>query len=393
MSSNLRRPPVNVGDHVTVEPEKLVAGGESISRIDGFPVFVPGLYPGDRADVRIVELKKGFARGELVMLVEPSLLRRHSPCPVARECGGCDWTELRLDAQLRAKRQILIESLTRIGRMDPAAIPEVRIHASPLNYRLRSRLQVGDDGRLGFFAPTSHRVVPLPASCEVVGPATALNASRMRCEPAAGSVLFFEGERQLHVANGSDSEEASAFALLDIDGRIWRAAVGGFFQVNRHLLATMQTAVGSIAAATPLRNRAYDLYGGAGFFAWPLSKLFGEVVSVESSSAGHAAAVQNMRDLPNVRTVQQPVETFLTRAPEADLIFLDPPRAGAAAGVIERVATLARQQVCYLSCDPVTFARDVSRLLRRGWALREIHILDLFPNTHHLETLAAFRRD
>lgn len=391
MSSKTRRPPVHPGQIVTVEPEKLVAGGESLSRIEGFPVFARDLYPGDLARVRVLEVKKGFARAEMVELARPSPLRRLSPCPVSRQCGGCDWTELRLDAQLRAKREILLESLTRIGRIDRDAIPPIRIHDSPLNYRLRSRLHVSGDGRLGFFAPSSHVVVPLPESCEVVGPETLRAAPRLRSDSSIDAVLFFEDADRLH-AVGLPLRENAGEATLDVGGRTWTTSVDAFFQVNRHLLETMQSLVFSLSASTQRVDLAYDLYGGAGFFAWPLSKHFRRVITVESSPSGHVSARRNMRDVPHVHAREVAVETFIESAEPADLIFLDPPRAGAAPGVIDSVATLARESVCYLSCDPVTFSRDVSRLLRRGWILHEIHLLDLFPNTHHVETLAAFRR-
>src|SRR5438045_5733922 len=151
---------MQIGDEVTIEPTELVAGGEALARIDGFPIFASNVYPGDVARVRLIEVKKGFARAELVRIERPSPLRRAAPCPVAEECGGCDWTALRLDAQLSAKKRILTESLRRIGKIyDP---PPIAIHGSPLNYRLRSRLHREGDA-IGFFAMGSHRVAPLEA--------------------------------------------------------------------------------------------------------------------------------------------------------------------------------------------------------------------------------------
>jgi len=132
------------------------------------PVFTADIFPGDVARVRIVELKKGFARGELIAIDSPSSLRRAAPCPIAEECGGCDWTALRLDAQLEAKKRILTESLRRIGKFDLTTLPPITLHPSPLNYRLRSRLHRDGDA-VGFYATESHRVVPLAHECEVVG--------------------------------------------------------------------------------------------------------------------------------------------------------------------------------------------------------------------------------
>ena len=147
---------------MTIEPSELVAGGAALAKVDGFPIFVTNVYPGDVARVRIVEVKKGFGRAELLEVVTPSPLRREQPCPIANECGGCDWTSLRLDAQLAAKERILRESLRRDGKL--ASIPPITLHPSPLNYRLRSRLHT-DGESVGFYAAGSHRVVPLSVNC------------------------------------------------------------------------------------------------------------------------------------------------------------------------------------------------------------------------------------
>jgi tRNA/tmRNA/rRNA uracil-C5-methylase (TrmA/RlmC/RlmD family) len=158
------------GAEITIEPTELVAGGAALARVNGFPVFATNLYPGDVAVVRLTEVKKGYAHAKLVRLLQPSPLRRSMPCPIAEECGGCDWTALRLDAQLVAKERILRESLRRIGKI--YSHPDITIHPSPLNYRLRSRLH-SDGDAVGFYAMGSNRVVPLAKECEVVGAETA----------------------------------------------------------------------------------------------------------------------------------------------------------------------------------------------------------------------------
>ncbi|HEX9164061.1 MAG TPA: class I SAM-dependent RNA methyltransferase, partial [Thermoanaerobaculia bacterium] len=152
------------GDEVTIRATELVAGGDALARVDGLPIFASNVFPGDLALVRLYEVKKGYAKADLVHIVEPSPWRRAAPCPVAGECGGCDWTALRLDRQLEAKQRILAESLRRIGKFDVAALPQIAIHPSPLNYRLRSRLH-RDGAAVGFYAMRSNKVVPLPREC------------------------------------------------------------------------------------------------------------------------------------------------------------------------------------------------------------------------------------
>ncbi len=379
------------GDEITITPTELVAGGAAIARVDGFPIFATNVYPGDVAAVRLLEVKKGFAHADLVRLIEPSPFRRAMPCPVANECGGCDWTALRLDRQLEAKQRILTESLRRIGKIDPATLPPIAIHPSPLNYRLRSRLH-RDGGKVGFYAMRTNDVVQLPPECEVVGP-------RTREEPRDGETWEVDGTL---VTEGE----------MTIDG--YHVTTGAFFQVNRHLLATMRELVmtlanrvagvggrgsenaGAVIGSDPRpptadsRKTAIDLYSGVGFFSRPLAEIFERVTAVEGAEAAHECAKRNVPD--NVTLVHAPVEWWVERMPRADFVFLDPPRSGARRNVIDAIATRAKEMVCFLACDPVTFARDASRLIASGWRLASLDLLDLFPNTHHVETLASFER-
>lgn len=358
---------MRTGDEITITPTELVAGGAAIARVDGFPIFATNVYPGDVAVVRLLEVKKGFAHADLVRLIEPGPFRRAVPCPVANECGGCDWTSLRLDKQLEAKQRILTESLRRIGKIDPATLPAIAIHPSPLNYRLRSRLH-RDGDKVGFYAMRTNDVVQLPLECEVVG-------LRTREEPRDGETWEVDGKL---IAEGE----------MTIDG--YYVTTDAFFQVNRHLLATMRRLVSDIAARAAKKDTAIDLYSGVGFFSRPLAEIFGRVTAVEGAEAAHECAKRNVPE--NVTLVHAPVEWWVERMPRADFVFLDPPRSGARRNVIDAIATRATEMVCFLACDPVTFARDASRLIASGWRLASLDLLDLFPNTHHVETLASFER-
>jgi tRNA/tmRNA/rRNA uracil-C5-methylase (TrmA/RlmC/RlmD family) len=363
---------VLVDDIITIEATELVAGGDALARVDGFPVFASNVFPGDVARVRLVEVKKGFAKADLVELVKPSEQRRLAPCPVADECGGCDWTALRLDRQLEAKRRILSESLRRIGKLDVATLPEIRIHPSPLNYRLRSRLH-RDGEAVGFYAMRSNRVVPLARECEVVGVETARVAPEGEVWEVDGMLLG--GEQEL---------------TLTVDAFTYRLHTRAFFQVNRHLLGTMLRLVTAHAAQTVNRQHAVDLYAGVGFFTLPMAKLFDRVTMIEGSPLSARYARMNVPW--NVKVVEAPVEQHVPRLGKANFVFLDPPRAGARRDVIAAVAEKTQERIAYLSCDPVTFARDSNVLLAAGWKLDSLDLLDLFPNTHHVETLGSFVR-
>lgn len=388
-------PPVAAGELIEVTAMKLVAGGDSIARIGTFPLFIPALYPGDRAQVEVTEVRKGFGRGRVVRLLSASAWRRAAPCPIAGECGGCDWTSLRLDRQLEAKREILLDSLQRVGKLDPLSIPAVRMHPSPLNYRIRSRLQVSPDADrfIGFFAARTNRVVPLAAECEVVGPEVIAQLEDLRQTALisdSASIETFESGPSLAISTNPAEGVPVSIRVRNFEYQLSTAA---FFQVNRHLLGTMIDLVISHASRTISRRRALDLYAGAGFFTIPLGSMFEQVTGVESSPESHRYGRLNAKGLSNVRMVREDVEHFLAKNQKAGFVMVDPPRAGLASGVADGLARLDAEMICYLSCDPVTYSRDVSRLGRHGWALHSLDLLDLFPNTHHIETLSSFIRE
>lgn len=250
--------------------------------------------------------------------------------------------------------------------------PEIRIHSSPLNYRLRSRLHRDGDA-VGFYAMRSNRVVPLAAECEVVGIETARQPMEGETWEVGGTLVRDERMLTMHVGR----------FRYHLDTR-------AFFQVNRHLLGTMVRLAGEHAAGVVNRKVAIDLYAGVGFFTLPIAEHFGHVIAVEGAPVSARYARRNAPQ--NVKVVQAPVEQHIAKLRPADFIFLDPPRAGAQREVINFAGEAAKEKIAYLSCDPVTFARDASRLIASGWRLATLDLLDLFPNTHHIETLSSFER-
>src|SRR5260370_312423 len=228
--------------------------------------------------------------------------------------------------------------------------------------------ELGDGDAVGFYAMGSHRVVPLARECEVVGIETAQH-------PMEGETWEIDGR-----LIGGDLE-----IEIRVDQFTYRLSTRSFFQVNRHLLSTMLRLVSSHAKRVREKRVAIDLFAGAGFFTLPLATLFERVIAAAGSES-----IEYLRGHDKVEAILSPVETF--DIPGADLIFLDPPRAGARKGVIDAIGQRARQRICYLSCDPVTFSRDASRLIASGWRLATLDLLDLFPNTHHVATVASFER-
>ena len=176
---------------------------------------------------------------------------------------------------------------------------------------------------------------------------------------------------------------------IRVESFTFRLSTSSFFQVNRHLLSTLLRLVTGHANRVKKKRMAVDLYAGVGFFTVPLVKLFERVIAVEGSPVSHRCGKINA---PRAKWINAAVEQWVRDMRGADFVFLDPPRAGARREVIDAVARRAKERIAYLSCDPVTFSRDANRLIASGWHLATLDLLDLFPNTHHVETLASFER-
>lgn len=394
--------PVEVGASYDVAIEKLVYGGDGLARIGRQAVFVPLTAPGDRARIRLTEVSRNFARGELLELLDPSPARRTPPCPYFGQCGGCQMQHLTYPAQLEVKAEFVRESLRRMGGIEwGAEIPVLA--ADELGYRARAELKVEQTAnapRIGYYRAGSRDIVDV-AQCPILLPAANRELARLHAEPSlvpndATRVYLTVGDDEVIVtpATGEGARAVEIDALGTAHQRIggidYGFGVRSFFQGNRLLVEKLvEAAVGAEAGAV-----AIDLYAGVGLFSLQLARKFGEVYAVEGNRAAATHAVANARanHITNVRSEPISVEAWLKYKshdlPRPDFILLDPPRAGAGAAVIERLAAIRAPRVTYVSCDPTTLARDLKLLVGYGYTLNSVTAVDLFPQTFHIETIA-----
>jgi len=391
-----------------VTVEKLVYGGDGLARLDGRVVFAPFVLPGERIRVRPEQEKPGLIHAKTLAIVEKSAERVAAPCPVFGRCGGCHYQHAGYPYQLEAKRQILAEALRRVGKM--AAPAEIAVLAGePWGYRNRVQLQVSG-GKLGFREARSHKMCAT-GECPIASPKinqTMEILRRMlpdrRWPRMVRSLELFTDESgvQLNVIE-SDRPVAKRFfewcaenipglveGALDYQGR-FRVSRGSFFQVNRFLLDGLVEA----AVAGAEGDSAFDLYAGVGLFAPALARKFRQVTAVESG----AGAVRDLEfnveraGCTNVRAEARMVEEFLQEREEpADFVLLDPPRAGLGKAVVQRLAELQPRQVAMVACDPATLARDLAGMLAAGYRVERIAMIDLFPQTYHLEAVVLLHR-
>jgi 23S rRNA (uracil1939-C5)-methyltransferase len=416
------------GPELTIEltVEKLVPGGAGYCRLpDGRSAFVDGALPGDRITVHGLEEKRGYVRATGFDLASPSPERVTPPCPIADECGGCDWMHLELGAQRRHKATLVAEALERTGRVRLPLLPEVVTRGEALGYRSRLRVHVDARGAVGFFGRRTRSLVEVPA-CAVAHPAVNRVLGLLaRLEPAHAELLGRFEAVELAVAREGEGAEARLWPRAPLDEpavapllahlraegvlvgvappprskqrpraaeeRPWAA----FTQVNPAVNAALVEAVTAVAAA--LGSKTFlDLYGGAGNFSLPLASagLRGVLVELDRTAADLARRAAHERGLTLevlALDVSRGLAELVRRRASFELLVLDPPRAGAKEALAGIVA-LRPPAVAYVSCDPVTLARDLKELVAAGYELESVRCFDMFPQTHHVETLVWLAR-
>lgn len=424
-------------------PQKLVYGGDALGHHEGRPVLVPRSLPGERLEVEAVRTAKGVVHARPLRVLAAAPERVEPPCPYFGRCGGCHYQHLTPEHQTAAKREILRETLRRIGKIDWKA--EIPVHAAhPWNYRNQAQFKVArqPDGQitLGFFEAESHRLFPVDV-CLILSPR--LNAILGELRGAAWSqrlddcreieaLADDQDERVMLTLRGSfdpikgealardmlqrlsgvvsvaieRGREARVFGQPTLAYRVgefpYQISPGSFFQASRFLLAELVAAVtgeesdSSGVAVSDQRTLALDLFAGVGLFTLPLARRFTQVVGVEADpkSAADLAANAAACALKNVRAVTETAFDFLRRfaQTEPDLVVLDPPRAGVAVGTLKFLAGLRPRSIRYVSCHPPTLGRDLGTILARGYRLNSIELFDFFPQTFHVESLARLAR-
>ncbi|HEY4104419.1 MAG TPA: methyltransferase domain-containing protein [Polyangiaceae bacterium] len=401
-------------------------GGAGFLRLEnGQGAFVSGALPGERIAVEQAEDHRSYLNATRWQLLTASPDRVTPVCPVQSSCGGCDWMMLSYPAQLAAKLGMLREALTRTGHF--SELPEIRFVASEreLGYRSRIRLHVDAAGRLGFFAENSQTLVEIPG-CKVADPELdrALVTLReiaarfpraivqfaefeLRVAPAgprlslwlapkaeklAGTAEFLGAlGASFHVAVGTEPSDPERDQRFDLpNGVELGVPAHAFTQVNWPINRAIVSAL--LAGAERRGARKFlDLYCGAGNFSLPLLAQSLSGVSVEAARASIAAAERAARaaKLEGARFIAGDVRAALAQLPQSegfDLVVLDPPRSGARE-ILPELARRGARHIAYCACDPVTLARDLRTLCDFGYALAEITGYDMFPHTHHFETL------
>lgn len=378
-----------IGATAIVDVERLAFGGFGVARCEGLALFIPFGAPGDRLRVEITEVEKRHGKARIVEILQPSPLRREPRCAHFGECGGCHFQHIDYQEQVRQKAQFVKDALVRTGGIDWQGDVEIAA-AGEWAYRARTQIKV-HKRTMGFHRPFTKEVLEVQ-QCPVLVPEleSALPALKQ-------ALLRVPAGERVHQIEGAAGHDGASWAP-DLPGMrkdlVEHKALGfsffvepeSFFQGNRLLVDQLV----AHAVDGEQGQLAFDLYAGVGLFTMPLSRSFARVVAVEderrAATLGRVNVKQNGCD--NVHYHRQTTEQFLQANKERpDLALIDPPRLGAKRALPQLLA-LAAPRLIYVSCDPVTMARDLKDLLAGGYALESVKAFDMFPQTYHVECVS-----
>ena len=387
----------NVGDLIEVEIVKIVPRGLGLAFAEGLTVFVALAVPGDKVRVRLTEIKGKTGFAEIEEIIEPGPDRITPPCPYVGTCGGCDFQQMTYAAQLEAKVGIIRDNLHRIGKIDYEN--EIEVVASPaeFGYRLRAQWHIDANKRaIGYYERNSRNLVAIE-HCPILMRELDQALQRVRAEfdwsnfwPEKGAVDAACGDDGAVSLYSPDVDLGDPEITLTAGGERYTFAAHAFFQGNKYLIEKLvDVAIGDVTG-----ENALDLYSGVGLFTLPLARRYRHVTAVEEYPPAVEFADKNVANagLTNVEIVRKPVGKFLTSySGSVDFVLLDPPRFGTEKRTVLDLIALRPRIVSYVSCDASVLARDLRRFLDDGYRIESITALDLFPQTHHVETVAKLR--
>lgn len=401
-----------------VRIESLAYGGDALGRLsDGRVVFVPYAIPGELVKLRVVEEKTHHATATLVEVLEPSPERVTPRCHHFSLCGGCHYQHLHYPAQVKAKADILREQLERIGGFRGITTVEMYASPEPWNYRNTIQFHITPEGKLGFQKARSNHPFPI-RECHL--PEVAINRiwPQIEVEPIPGlkrvSLRVGMDDEMMLILESSDPQAmefsiedlavsivqvggyssmilaGSDYIVMEVKGRQFKLSADSFFQVNRLQAVEM---IKYLDCHLPISNNmtVVDAYCGVGLFSAFLAPQVKRLVGIELSSSACEDFITNLDEFDHVELYEAPVEEVLGSIKfHADIIILDPPRAGLGVKTVEGILAQGAAHLAYISCDPATLARDGRQLVAGGYSLSNIALFDMFPHTYHIESISLW---
>ena len=411
---------MNQSKEFEVTPTIYVYGGETLARLpDGRAVFIPYALPDERIRIRLIEEKERYARAELLEVLSASPARIEPRCVHFTHCGGCHYQHIPYQEQLIIKQAILKNQLERVGKLLDPPLSSMIPSPTAWNYRNHIQLHISESGKPGYFKHRSSQVVSIQ-ECHL--PEESLNqiwpALDLEYIPGLDRISLRSGEggqdtmivlessdpqpiefavdlplSAIHQGPGGEIVLAGDdFTIIEVHGFPFVVSAGSFFQVNTPVAELI---VDYLLDALPLAEHTVllDVYCGVGLFSVFFAPLVKKIIGIESDPSAAADFLYNLAGFDSVELYDVPAEDILPYLEiSPDVILLDPPRAGISKKVLDSVVSLQPDLIAYISCDPATLARDVSRLHNQGYQLQQSTPFDMFPQTYHIESVNIFQR-
>lgn len=416
---------------LTVRAERMVAGGDAMARLeDGRVAFVTGALPDEEVEVEVSNDRKDFVKATVTEVLEPSPDRVVPTCSHRREgCGGCGWMHFDVDAQVDAKLGIVTESLRRVGRFDADEVERIVTlgdSVDPFGYRTTIRLVGMAGGGVGFREERSDSIVPI-VHCQVahenlssvlreisVAPGVELTLRTSRATDAVTARWTRPEDRkrrnEKRRSNAPAGESVSglpadvhigdrAYLVEQIDGVNLQVSTPSFFQSGPAAAELLVDAVRRAAPELATADHAIDAYGGVGLFAATVMRDVRRVTLIESARSSCFDAKENLKHRSrqggkSVEIVRSDVGDWKPAedTEPIDVVVADPARPGLAKPGVAAITRMDAPVVVLVSCDPVSLARDARLMEENGYRMESVEVLDLFPQTSHVECVTRFVR-
>ena len=388
---------------IEVQIEKVAHGGIFVARHEGRVVFVSHVLPGEIAKVRVFEDKGGsFARAEPVQIIQASPDRVPHIWKNAELAGGAEFGHIKLSRQRELKADVLEEGLQRFAGIEmrvPVEAAPGDDEANGLGYRTRVQLHVDENGDAGPYRERSHEVVRVKKLPLAVVEIEELGIHLKNWQDVKKIEIAYSSTDQLQWTVDKKLKGEEKF-IERAGGRTFRLSPGAFWQVHKEAANLLATEVVGMAKAQNFdpQGQNFDLYGGVGLFSGALAAEYGldlKITTVEASKTAAEDARRNLIDIKGAVSLALPTERFLDElASHGELksnstVIIDPPRSGAGKHVIERLLDLSPAHLIYVACDPIALSRDLKPLTEAGYKIAKISAFDLFPHTHHFETIVS----
>ncbi len=393
--------PFTYHQELEVRIESLTNEGVGVARVDGWVVFVAFALPGELVKCRVFRNHKSYSEADLAQVIEPSPQRREPVCALFGTCGGCQYQNLEYAEQLLWKQRQVGELLQRMAKID---FPVESVVASPKQYGYRSKItphfhrpKDGEIGAIGFLrAGTRSSVVDVPR-CEIAMPELNDKLASVRDEARTGAASYKHGATLLlRAADGKVLTRNDEPAVEIVGGVRLEFQAGDFFQNNPFILPAFVDHVVAEARASGARFLV-DAYCGSGLFGLCAARHFDQMSGVEISEsavvkARHNADINGLTNCQFLAADAPHIFAGISYAADQTVVVVDPPRAGCSTEFLDQLFAFGPKSVVYVSCNPATQMRDLSRFVEVGYALKKVQPFDLFPQTRHLECVMTLAR-